>query len=266
MDLGISGKNALVTGGSRGLGRQTALSLAGEGVNVAICGRTQSTLDKTVRELEALGVKAIGIEADVSNVEGMDDLHQQVTTGLGEVDILVNNAGGTRSRDDITGTSLEDFKATFDLNLFGGFQLMKAVIPHMQEQGWGRIINIASIWGRESGGNISYMSSKAALIGATKHTAHALAKDGILVNSVCPGPVYSDSWDRNVERLAEERGITVDKCRVAVDREEAAKIPLKRIGEGRDVAGLVVFLASDEASWITGSCFHVDGGKNRSIL
>ncbi|MDP6452456.1 MAG: SDR family NAD(P)-dependent oxidoreductase, partial [SAR202 cluster bacterium] len=153
MDLGISGKNALVTGGSRGLGRQAALSLAGEGVNVAICGRTQSTLDKAVGELQALGVKAVGIEADVSDVDGMDALHQQAVSDLGEIDILVNNAGGTRSRDDITGTSLEDFKATFDLNLFGGFQLMKAAIPHMQERGWGRIINIASIWGRESGGN-----------------------------------------------------------------------------------------------------------------
>ena len=258
MDLGISGKNALVTGGSRGLGRQTALSLAGEGVNVAICGRTQSTLDKTVRELEALGVKAIGIEADVSNVERMDDLHKQVTTGLGEVDILVNNAGGTRSRDDITGTSLEDFKATFDLNLFGGFQLMKAVIPHMQEQGWGRIINIASIWGREAGGNISYMSSKAALIGATKHTAQALAKDGILVNSIAPGSIAHDqgSWER----------FQNDNTPDVVEAFIKQNLPMGKFGWPEPVGDLIAFLSSDRGGLITGACIVVDGGQSYSMI
>lgn len=258
MDLGISGKNALVTGGSRGLGRQAALSLAGEGVNVAICGRTQSTLDKTVGELEALGVKAIGIEADVSNVEGMDDLHRQVVSGLGEVDILVNNAGGTRSRDDITGTSVEDFKATFDLNLFGGFQLMKAVIPHMQAQGWGRIINIASIWGREAGGNISYMSSKAALIGATKHTAQALAKDGILVNSIAPGSIAHDqgSW----ERFQNDNPPEV----VATFIEQ--NLPMGKFGWPEPVGDLIAFLSSDRGGLITGACIVVDGGQSYSMI
>ena len=148
MDLGISGKTALVTGGSRGLGRQCALSLAEEGVNVAICGRTSDTLDQTVRVLEAKGVKSMSVEADVSDVRGIDALYRQVADGLGPVDILVTNVGGSKSRDDIVGTSVDDFMATFDLNLFGGFQLMKLVIPHMQQQGWDRIINIAQIWGR----------------------------------------------------------------------------------------------------------------------
>ena len=258
MDLGILGKNALVTGGSRGLGRQAALSLAGEGVNVAICGRTRSTLDKTVGELEALGIKAIGIEADVSDVEGMDDLHRKAVNGLGEVDILVNNAGGTRSRDDITGTSVEDFKATFDLNVFGGFQLMKTVIPHMQEQAWGRIINIASIWGRESGGNISYMSSKAALIGATKHTALALAKDGILVNSIAPGSIAHEqgSW----ERFQNDNPPEV----VATFIEQ--NLPMGKFGWPEPVGDLIAFLSSDRGGLITGACIVVDGGQSYSMI
>jgi 3-oxoacyl-[acyl-carrier protein] reductase len=258
MDLGISGKNALVTGGSRGLGRQAALSLAGECVNVAICGRTQSTLDKTVGDLEALGVKAVGIEADVSDVDGMDALHQQAVSDLGEIDILVNNAGGTRSRDDITGTSLEDFKATFDLNLFGGFQLMKAAIPHMQEQGWGRIINIASIWGRESGGNISYMSAKAALIGATKHTAQALAKDGILVNSIAPGSIAHDqgSWER----------FQTDNTPEFVATFIEQNLPMGKFGWPEPVGDLIAFLSSDRGGLITGACIVVDGGQSYSMI
>ena len=130
---------------------------------MAICGRTQQTIDDTLKELEELGVSTLGVIADVSDIGVVDSLHQRVVDGLGAIDILVNNVGGTRSRDDITGTSLDDFKGTFDLNLFGAFQLMKLAIPHMQAQKWGRIINIASIWGREHGGNISYMSAKAAL-------------------------------------------------------------------------------------------------------
>ncbi|MCH7746233.1 MAG: SDR family NAD(P)-dependent oxidoreductase, partial [Chloroflexi bacterium] len=112
MDLGIKGKTALVTGGSRGLGKHAALSLAREGVNVAICGRTQETLDSTVKELEALGVSSMSVIADVGDVSGIESLHQQVVDGLGPIDILVNNVGGTRSREDILGTSLDDFKAT----------------------------------------------------------------------------------------------------------------------------------------------------------
>ena len=152
MDLGIEGRVALVTGGSRGLGKHCALALAREGVNVAICGRTQATLDGTVSELRSLGVSSVGVAADVSEVSGLESLYRQVVEGLGPVDILVNNVGGSRSRSDILGLSLEELKGTFDLNLFGGFQLMKLVIPHMKAQGWGRIVNIASIYGREHGG------------------------------------------------------------------------------------------------------------------
>ena len=172
MDLGIKGKVALITGGSRGLGRQSALALAHEGVDVAICGRTERSLSSTVTEIKKLGVNSLGIIADVTESADIGSLHSEVCESLGAVDILVNNAGGSLSREDIEGTSLEDYKKTFDLNLFGGFELMKLVIPQMKENNWGRIINIASIYGREYGGNISYMSAKAALIAATKPVSY----------------------------------------------------------------------------------------------
>ena len=258
MDLGIAGKTALITGGSRGLGRQCALSLAEEGVNVAICGRTARTLDQTVAELEARGVKSMSVEADVSDVGGIDALHRKVVDGLGPVDILVNNVGGSLSREDIAGTSVDDFMATFDLNLFGGFQLMKLVIPHMQHQSWGRIINISSIWGREHGGNISYMSSKAALIGATKHAALSLAKDGILVNSIAPGSIShaGGSW----ERFQREQSAEV------VEDFIARNLPMGRFGWPEPVGDLVAFLSSDRAGLITGACILVDGGQSHSMI
>jgi len=258
MDLGIEGKIALITGGSRGLGRQCALSLAREGVHVAICGRTRETLDKTVKEIEAVGVSSMGVVADVSDVSAIGSLHQKVVGSLGPIDILVNNAGGSRSRFDIVGTSLDDFKGTFDLNLFGGFQLMKLVIPHMQKQKWGRIINIASIWGREHGGTISYMAAKAALIGATKHAAVTLAKDGILVNSLAPGSIShaGGGWER----------FQRDNPPEVVQDFIAHNLPMGRFGWPEPVGDLVAFLASERASLITGACIIIDGGQSKSMI
>ena len=258
MDLGIEGRVALVTGGSRGLGKHCALALAREGVNVAICGRTQATLDGTVSELRSLGVSSVGVAADVSEVSGLESLYRQVVEGLGPVDILVNNVGGSRSRSDILGLSLEELKGTFDLNLFGGFQLMKLVIPHMKAQGWGRIVNIASIYGREHGGDLGYMSAKAALIGATKHAGLTLAPHGVLVNSVAPGSISHEggSWERFQKENPPE---VVNEF---IDR----NLPMGRFGWPEPVGDLVAFLSSERANLIAGSCIVVDGGQGGSMI
>ena len=258
MDLGIAGKNALVTGGSRGLGRQAALSLAAEGVNVAICGRSPGTLNRTVAELKELGVSALGVEADVSSSSEIESLYRSVTGELGAIDILVNNVGGTRSREDILGASLEDFRGTFDLNLFGGFRLTQLVLPHMRGQKWGRVVNIVSIWGREYGGNISYMSAKAAVIAATKHAAVTLAKDGVLVNSIAPGSILhpQGSWERFQNENPPE---------VVADFIER-NMPMGRFGWPEPVGDLVAFLSSKRAGLITGACIVVDGGQSYSMI
>ncbi|MDA1348488.1 MAG: SDR family oxidoreductase, partial [Chloroflexi bacterium] len=239
-------------------GRQCALSLAAEGVNVAICGRTSETLDKTVGELRALGVHSLGVIGDVSVDEDIGLVHEAVVDGLGPIDILVNNAGGSRSREDITETSIEDFRGTFDLNVFGAFQLIKLALPHMQGRRWGRVINIASIWGREHGGNISYMSAKAALIASTKNAAVALAKDGVLVNSIAPGSIAhaGGSWERFQNDNPPD--VVADFIK--------SNLPLGRFGWPEPVGDLVAFLSSDRAGLITGACIVVDGGQGYSMI
>ena len=258
MELGIEGKVALVTGGSRGLGRQSALSLAHEGVDVGICCRTQQTLDEAVEEIRAMGVASMGVVADVSDLSAVETLHQRVVEGLGPVDILVNNAGGILSRAEVPALSMEDFKGTFDVNLFGGFQLMKLVIPHMREQRWGRIINFGSLAGRETGSNLSYMSAKAAMIAATKHAAVTLAKDGVLVNSIAPGSVSHPGgvWGRF------ETENPPEVVREYIDR----NLPMGRFGWDEAIGDLVAFLASERASLITGACIAIDGGQGKSMI
>ena len=258
MDLELEGKVALVTGGSRGLGMHCALSLAREGANVAICGRTAETLAGTKSKLEVHGVRAAVVVGDIGERSDIGRIHAEAVAELGPVDILVNNVGGTRSREDISGATLEDFVGTFDLNLFGGYELTRLVIPHMKGRGWGRIINIASIWGREYGGNVSYMAAKAGLIGATKHAAVSLAKHGILVNSIAPGSIShaGGTWERF------QRNNPPDVVKEFVDR----NLPLGRFGWPAPVGDLVAFLASNRAGMITGTCIPVDGGQGMSMI
>lgn len=188
MDLGIKDRVAIVTGGSRGLGRMSALSLAREGVKVSICGRTQSTLDSTVAELTSLGVSAAGIAADLAEPESARKVFEETQAKLGPVDILVTNVGG-RKGTTIVDTTDEQLAGGFNMNLWCALRFMKFVIPGMKERKWGRIINITSIYGREYGGSVDYMAAKAALIATTKFAALELIKDNVLVNSVAPGSI-----------------------------------------------------------------------------
>ena len=258
MDLEIRGKVALVTGASRGLGRQAALSLAAEGVNVAICGRTKSALDEEAQEIQSLGVLSVGVVADISDEAALKPLYEKVVGEMGQIDILVNNVGGSLVRADIMGTTLQEFRDTFDLNFFGSVELMKLVIPHMKKKRWGRIINIASIFGREQGGNVSYMSAKAGLIAATKHVAVSLAKDGVLVNSIAPGSITfpGGSWEKY------QRDNSPEEVEKFIDN----NLPMGRFGWPEPVGDLVAFLASERASLITGSSIVVDGGQSRSMI
>ncbi len=257
MDLGIKDKVAIVTGGSRGLGRISALALAGEGVKVAICGRTIETLDKAVDELTGLGVEAKAIVADIVEPEAAEIVFRETERALGPVDILVNNVGGRRGTT-VSDTSEEQFRMGMDLNLFGGLRLMHLAIPGMKQRHWGRIINIASIWGREHGGSADYMAGKAALIATSKYAGLELVKDNVLVNCVAPGSIIfpGGSWDRYTQSNAPE----------VVDEFIKWNLPAGRFGWPEPVGDLVAFLASERASLITGACINIDGGQSKSLF
>ena len=258
MDLGISGKVALVTGGSRGLGRQAALSLAQEGVAVAICARTQETLDAVVPELLEAGAPAArGIAADVTDPASLQGLHESVSRQLGNVDILVNNAGASR-RGDVLAIDEDDWADLWALNVMAPARLSRLIIPGMQERQWGRIVNVSSIWGREHGGGVAYMTTKAALIALTKSTALSYGKDGILVNSVAPGSVAfpTGSWDRFQTQNEP------DVVRDCVEH----NLPMGRFGWPEPVGDLIAFLCSERAGFLTGATINIDGGQSRSLI
>ena len=258
MDLGIRGKVAFITGGSRGLGKAAAISLAKEGAYVGICSRDEDTVADTIAELQSLGASAKGFVGDISDLSRLSDLHSKITKELGEIEILVNNVGGSKEKGDFTETPLKGFQETFDLNLFGSFELMKLVTPNMISQKWGRVINIASIWGREYGGNISYMSAKAALIAATKHAAVSLVQHGVLINSVAPGSVShpQGSWEK----------FQNDNTKETVDDFIKNNLPMGKFGWSEPVGDLVAFLSSDRIGFMAGSCVVIDGGQSYSML
>jgi 3-oxoacyl-[acyl-carrier protein] reductase len=257
MDLGIAGKIAIVTGGSRGLGREAAMSLAREGVKVAICARDLHTLERTVAELEAYGQTALGISADVTLEDAPQRVFGQTEEVLGPVDILVNNVGGRRGTT-ITETSDQQFQEGYQANLFSAIRFMKLAVPGMKERGWGRIVNISSIYGREYGGSVDYMGAKAALIATTKHMALDLAKDGVLVNCVAPGSILhpGSSWERFTNQQPPE----------VVQEFIARNLPMGRFGWPQPIGDTVAFLASECASLVTGACINVDGGQSRSLF
>ena len=174
MDLGIDGKVAMITGGSRGLGRQAAYSLAREGCKVSICARSQDQLDTTVSEMAAAGYQVHGTQGDVTVEADATQFHRDTVDHLGQPDILVNNVGGRRGSVVFEETSLEQFREGLEVNLVSAYRMIALVLPHMREQGWGRIINISSIYGREHGGSIDYMAGKAGLIALSKHLRAAI--------------------------------------------------------------------------------------------
>jgi len=258
MDLGIKGKVALVTGGSRGLGRQSALALAAEGVNVAICARGEERLNQTADELRATGINVGAYVADLGDETETASLSSNVEADLGPIDILVNNVGGSLGTSDLVTSSIEDFHMVMNANLWSAVALMKLVVPGMQQRNWGRVINISSIFGREYGGTAPYMTAKAAMIAVSKHTGMAVAPDGVTVNSVAPGSILhaGGTWERFIENSTTE----------VVDEFIARNLPMGKFGWPEPIGAAVAFLASTQADLITGACLNVDGGQSHNLF
>ncbi|NJK99921.1 MAG: 3-oxoacyl-[acyl-carrier-protein] reductase [Spirulinaceae cyanobacterium SM2_1_0] len=240
----LQGQVAIVTGGSRGIGRATALALAASGAQVVVnYARSQEAADAVVAEISQAGGVAIALAADVAQSEQVDELISQTKAKLGQIDVLVNNAGITRDTL-LLRMKPEDWQAVIDLNLTGVFLCTRAVSKLMLKQKRGRIINIASVAGQMGNpGQANYSAAKAGVIGFTKTVAKELAPRGITVNAVAPG------------------FISTDMTRDLASEEILKYIPLGRYGEPEEVAGLIRFLAADPAAaYITGQVFNVDGG------
>lgn len=242
----LKDKVAIVTGGSRGIGRSICLALAKEGANIVTCySNGADGANETVKLCEEYGVKAMAIKADVANAEDVNNLIDQTKTEFGKIDILVNNAGITRDNL-MMKMSEADFDSVIDTNLKGAFLFIKGVSRLMLKQRAGRIINISSVVGvRGNAGQVNYSASKAGLIGMTKSAAKELASRGITVNAIAPGFIETEMTSKLPE----------DVVKGMLDT-----IPMKCTGNGDDVANAVAFLASDNARYITGQVICVDGG------
>jgi 3-oxoacyl-[acyl-carrier protein] reductase len=265
MDLGLTGKVALVTGASSGIGRAVALSLASEGARVVVTGRDKARVDAVVGEVKACGAGAIGLVVDLAQDDDVRRMIAAAADHLGRIDILVNNAGISLIRDPMCFPD-EEFRREMEVMFYAVVRASMLAIPHMKRCGWGRIINISSIYGKEPGGMFDYDAIKAAVNMFTKDLANYLAKDSILVNAVCPGPIRTPIWERpggGGDQLGKVMGKT---GREAMDWVARTKIPLGHFGEPEDIANLVVFLASDRAKNITGQAINVDGGMVKAVI
>ena len=258
MDLSLEGKVAMITGGSRGLGFQIASTLVREGCKISICGRDERRVQERVAEFSAQGYQARGSGADVTREDEAARFYQETVSEMGHPDILVNNVGGRRGSIKFEETTMEQFMAGLEVNLISAVRLSAMVLPHMKKQRWGRIINIASIYGREHGGSIDYMTGKAGLIAFSKHLALQMAPHGVLVNCVAPGSIDfpGSTWDRF------QRTETPDVVSEFISR----NLPMGRFGWPEPIGEMVAFLASDRADLITGACINVDGGQSRSLF
>jgi 3-oxoacyl-[acyl-carrier protein] reductase len=241
----LAGRVAIVTGGTRGIGLASARLLAEDGASVVVSGRDAGRLDAAVKELEALGVAALGIAADAAKREDCDRLVEAAKERFGRIDVLVNNAGMTRDQL-LVRMKDDDWDQVLDVNLRGVFLMTRAAAKVMMRQKSGRIINITSTAGAMgNAGQVNYSAAKAGVIGLTKAAARELAHWNILVNAVAPGLIDTDM---TATVPAEARQALLDQ------------VPLKRIGVAREVAEMVRFLAGDGGAYITGQTIHVNGG------
>lgn len=256
MDLGLKGKVAMVTGASKGLGRAMAKALGEEGVKLSVCARGEEALKDAAAEFQKLGFDTFAVAADVTAAGDMERWVSETVKRFGGVDILINNAGAARTGA-LNELSEEAWRSAFELNFFSAVRLSRLVADSMQARGGGAIINISSIYGRESGGPLTYNSSKAAMISFTKMLAREMAPRNVRINSIAPGSILypGGGWER------------IFKENPAFERDFIShEFPAGRLGRPEEVAYAVVMMASARASWINGACLPVDGAQGRSLI
>jgi 3-oxoacyl-[acyl-carrier protein] reductase len=270
MDLGLSGRACVVTGASRGIGRSTARMLCAEGANVLLIARSEEPLIEAADDCAAAGQEAGGraesLVADVTEAEAADRIVREAGERLGGLDVLVNNAGTARRRD-LDDVPDEDWYAAWELNVMAPMRLMRAAVPVMRYRGWGRIVNVSSSSGkRPSGTTPEYSVAKAAELSLSRLYADRFAADGVLINAICPGAVKTELWMEEgglADQVMEMEGLSSRE-----DALEAAASgrPIGRLAEVDEVAGAIVFLCSEHASYTSGAAWSVDGGVVQIII
>ncbi len=252
MDLGLKGKNAIITGGSKGIGKRIALAFAEEGANVAICARGEEALRETESELLEIGVKVYAGKCDIADPEALASFLHTAKDSLGSVDILVHNASALA-----LGPSMEDWKSSLDVDLMAAVHACNQVIPWMVETGGGSILLVSSISGLECdpAPDFGYTAAKAALIAYAKKLAFIHGPQAIRANVIAPGSIEFSGgvW----EAIKEDQPAFYESVR--------ATIPAGRLGTPEEVADVAVFLASSRANWVTGECVSVDGAQHRGM-
>src|SRR3989475_5883835 len=247
MDFGIEGKVALVTGATKGIGLGIAQALAREGARVSVVARTESDVQRVAAE-----IKGFGVAADVTTEDGCKRSVEQTQDNLGPVDILVNNFGA-RAGSSWNDTGPKEFKAAFEGNVVVSARMTQLVLDGMIERGWGRVVVITSVWGREAGGAPAYNAAKAAEISFTTSLAREVAAQGVTVNCVAPGSILWDGGGWSRRQQADPEGIA-DFVR--------AEMPLRRFGAVEEIANVVAFVCSRQGSLLNGACIAGDGGQS----
>ena len=250
MDLQLKGKNILITGGSKGIGKAIAKVFLEEGANVGIAARDRAILQKAMDEL---GGNVAIYQADITKTAERENLIQEFVQNQGNLDVLINNAGGSNGAG-TTETEMALFYEAMELNYFSAVHLSKLAVEQMKKSASGSIINITSVFGRESGGKVTYNNAKAALISFTKSLADEVIPFGIRINSVAPGSILHETgnWKKRLEANPEEINAFIKN-----------EIPAGRFGTPEEIANVAAFLASAKASWIVGASINVDGGQSR---
>lgn len=258
MDLGLKGRVALVCASSQGLGKAIAQSLAQEGATVAICSRNQKTLAETQKTLEAeTNAKIIGVVADLSLKQDLKKLVTTVQEKLGAIDILVNNTGNPPAGR-LAQLSDSDWDRAYQLILMSAIRLTKAVVPSMKEQGWGRVINIATSAVEQPRGDLLISTTfRAGLTAFSRAIAAELAEHNVLIHTVCPGVIGTGAMLNLASKMADGSGISVQ----AAQEKLTFGVPMARMGEPQEIANLVTCLASDRLNYMTGQTITIDGGK-----
>lgn len=266
MELGLKGKVAVVTGASKGIGKAIARSLAAEGSEVVLCGRDKNELSLAAGEIAKLGIKPLTVSVDLMQPPAAKQVILETQERFGRVDILVNNLGGPLHFASFMELSDEDWEAELNLDLMVAVRMCREAVPLMKRQGGGRIINIASTSGIEMEAKFpDYRVGKAALIALSKYLSVELAPSRILVNAVCPGAVWTPSWEYEADVLSKKHKIPKEELLEKLKRETDGAIPLG-IGTPEEVARVVAFLASPQVTWMTGSTLRIDGGAAKLIL